>query len=132
MKVKESYKLTNFVWVVFIKKFMVNIIPIQLYSIQFKNGTHFPSQLTIPYDCEFVAIRPHNGTTYKLTEMYRIKSKFFSLDYGVWDEVRGLKVQNLGFYRRRSNFQKIEMRLISITSLPVRTKIQIVLPMGCP
>lgn len=67
--------------------------------------------LSVPYNCQFIVIQQTNGLAYKLTEIYEVKNKSFSLDFGKWDQ-GGLKTSTLSFFRRRQNLKKTEIQVL--------------------
>lgn len=97
-KANQSYQLQNFIWIVF---------PTNL------TETSQINQLIIPYDCEFIVVQSKIGTGYELKEIYTVKNKLFTLDFGIWDKNFGLRHSNESFYRRKSNFNAIEIDILS-------------------
>lgn len=98
LKEKETHKLQNFIWLMFLNDGTKNL------------QNH---KLNIPYDCEFIVIQPRNETVYRLTEIFTVKNKSFSLNLGAWERGYGLKVPNISFYLRRIDFQNTEMEVLS-------------------
>ena len=94
----NTIKMQNFVWLIFPGN--------DVQKIQF-------TELAIPYDCEFIVIQSKNSTAFTLTELYTVKNKFFSLDYGTWTRDFGLKTTNGNFYSRRTNLQRTELRVLT-------------------
>lgn len=75
----------------------------------------------IPFDCEFILIQPKNKTIH-LTEIYSVNRKIFSFDFGTWAKDSNLIASNVNFYRRRMNFQRSKINVLSARKL-VRSKI---------
>lgn len=96
---KVPFKLQNFVWLIFLRN---------------ETETLHMKQFIFPYDCELIVIQPTSGADYKLTELYTIKNRAFSLPFGTWNKNFGLNISKIGFYRRRQNFQKAEMITVSL------------------
>lgn len=94
-KEEKMHKWQKFIWLTFLENKMENL---QYHKIK------------IPYDCEFIVIRPKNETTTLLTEIYEVKNRSFSLDFGTWD-INGLKIPNASFYARRSNFENTKIEV---------------------
>lgn len=67
--------------------------------------------LIIPYNCEFIIVEAKNSG-YKLTEIYSLKNKTFTFEYGVWDLNQGLKCTDLSFYWRRINLSGVEIKTL--------------------
>lgn len=83
-----------------------------LVLVSLKNLTSLDtSQLRVPYNCEFIIAHTTNLNNYKLTEVYKLKDKTISFDYGVWDYRLGLITTNLTFYWRRLNLNHTELNL---------------------
>ena len=99
-----TYKLRNFIWLIFLE-----------------SGTKNPQfdKLVIPYDCQFIVIQSKNATTYALTEIYTLKKRFFALDFGTWTKDFGLRTTDDSFYRRRTNFQSSELRVVANSEIEV-------------
>ena len=75
----------------------------------------------IPHDCEFIAVENITESTYKLTELYSVKDKQFSYDFGFWDGHQGwVNVTAIPFHLRRQNLNGTNFK----TLVPqVRTEI---------
>lgn len=98
--------MQNFIWLVYVENQIQN-----------------PQKLEIPYDCEFILIQFEKGARYKLTEIYTVKRKSFSLEFGAWDKGLHLK-SSMHFYGRRLNFQKVELRVVCRKDGAVRFQIK--------
>lgn len=67
------------------------------------------NDILIPNYCLFLLAHPKDSNTYFLKEIYEIKNKTFSLNYGSWKNDSGLTVITEPIYNRRFNFNKTEM-----------------------
>lgn len=79
-------------------------------------------RLTISYNILFLTAQPDDSNIYNLKEIYAVKNKRFSLNYGTWSKNTGLTINKNFIYNRRLNFdnavvvldkQREEVRLIS-------------------
>lgn len=66
----------------------------------------------VPYNSELIAIQ-QNQHTYKLIEFYTFQNKFFSFEWGTWDN--GLNISKASFYTRRSNLNQSIVNTLTTT-----------------
>lgn len=72
-------------------------------------------ELKIPYDCEFIAIEPEvDGVIYKLSEIYEVKNKKFTLDFGAYHQEYGLTLSQQSFYNRRLDFNQTKTIVLNV------------------
>ena len=88
----EAHQWQKFIWLVFVENLLET------------------NALLIPLDCEFILIEFVNKSIYKMAEIYTVKNKSFSLEFGTWD-INGLSSSKRGFYRRRENFQGVKLTM---------------------
>lgn len=60
-------------------------------------------ELKIPYDCLFLVIYPKDNFYY-LKEIYQVKGRVFSFEYGTWGNDSGLIIKETSMYTRRFDF----------------------------
>ena len=58
-------------------------------------------ELMVPINTDFMIAYPVNSTSYKLIEIYKVKSKTVRLDFGAWHEGK-LEITNVPWYKRRN------------------------------
>lgn len=63
-------------------------------------------------------IQPTNEG-YKLTEIYEVKNRSFTLNFGQWSKNFGLEVSNISFYQRRFNLQNVEIGILTSQDIEV-------------
>lgn len=73
-----------------------------------------PEKLKIPYNCEFVIIRPETTSSYKLVEYYTTTNRFFAHEFGTWNDRFGLKTTNISFYWRRLDLNRTRITTLTI------------------
>ena len=72
----------------------------------------FFSDVHIPFDCEFVVVRPAGDEEAILTEVYRVSPSFPLQKYrfGTWSAGGGLICTDKSFYHRRGNLQGLALK----------------------
>ena len=71
--------------------------------------------LLVPYDCEFFVLHSIGLARFKVTEVYKVKDRTMTSDYGTWGEDFGLRPSELSWYWRRVNLKNMTLVMMGLT-----------------
>ena len=111
----HSYRLSWFTWILFLDSSKPNI---------------FHIDKIIPFNCEFIVVQEIQDNIYKLTEVYGLRNKAFTFDFGTWNDGL-LRISNLSFYWRRLNLNETVITAVGFQEAQIVHFIRFILGVGC-